>query len=75
MGAIVVQGVLRDGRGFVELVLPDADPQQRRTLEKVTRLQYSLYRDGKLLYASPPLQMTNVRRAADDGALIVTGTP
>ncbi|MEU4506960.1 hypothetical protein [Streptomyces sp. NPDC024089] len=75
VGAITVQGVLKDGRGFVELVLPDADPQQRRQLEKVTQLQYWLYRDGVLLYASPPLQMRDIRRADGDGALILTGSP
>ncbi|MFJ2630121.1 hypothetical protein ACIO6T_44195 [Streptomyces sp. NPDC087532] len=75
VGPIVVQGVLKDGRGFVELVLPDADPQQRRDLEKATQFQYWLYRDGALLYASPPLQMRDLRRATDDGALILTGSP
>ncbi|MGW7622290.1 hypothetical protein ACWGLG_42015 [Streptomyces antimycoticus] len=29
-GSITCQGVLREGRGFVELTLPDADPQQPR---------------------------------------------
>ncbi|MEK8141564.1 hypothetical protein NKH18_00215 [Streptomyces sp. M10(2022)] len=56
-------------------MLPDADPQQRRNLEKVTQLQYWLYRDGALLYASPPLQMRDIRRADGDGALILTGSP
>lgn len=75
VGEIIVRGVLQDGRGFVELVLPDADPQQRRNLEKVTQLQHWLYRDGALLYASPSLQMTEIRRADGDGALILTGAP
>lgn len=75
LGAITVQGVLRDGCGFVELVLPDADPQQRRALEKVVRFQYWLYRDAVLLYTSPPLQMRDVRRATTDGALVLTGSP
>ncbi|MFJ1551438.1 hypothetical protein [Streptomyces sp. NPDC088246] len=56
-------------------MLPDADPQQRRDLEKETQLRYWLYRDGALLYTSPPLQMRDIRRAAGDGALILTGSP
>lgn len=74
VGAIVVQGVLKDGRGFVELVLPDGDPQQRRDLEKETEFQYWLYRDDALLYVSPTLQKTDIR-LAPDGALVLTGAP
>ncbi|MFE2936738.1 hypothetical protein [Streptomyces sp. NPDC059278] len=34
VGAITVQGVLKDGRGFVELVLPDADRSSAGTLRR-----------------------------------------
>ncbi|MEV5568318.1 hypothetical protein AB0L54_36520 [Streptomyces sp. NPDC052196] len=73
-GAITSQGVLRDGRGFVELRLPDADPQQRRTLEWSKHFQYELYKEGRLLYSSPQLQLSETRRESD-GALVVTGSP
>ncbi|MFJ5850435.1 hypothetical protein [Streptomyces sp. NPDC092903] len=75
VGEIIVRGVLQDGRGFVELVLPDADPQRRRDLEKETGFQYWLYQDGALLYASPPLQMRGIRWAGGDRSLILTGSP
>ncbi|MFI6803814.1 hypothetical protein ACIBO6_02150 [Streptomyces luteogriseus] len=73
-GKITSRGVLRDGRGFVELVLPDGDPQQRRDLERSTRYQYRLYDGGALLYSSPDLQVRETRRESD-GALVVTGSP
>ncbi|MGW1496904.1 hypothetical protein [Streptomyces sp. NPDC002402] len=73
-GSITSQGILRDGRGFVELTLPDADPQQRRDLERAQRYQYALYRSSALLYSSPDLKLSGTRRAKD-GALVVTGSP
>ncbi|MFE7614312.1 hypothetical protein [Streptomyces sp. NPDC057496] len=73
-GSITSQGVLRDGRGFVELTLPDADPQQRRDLESAQRYWYRLYGDGVLLYYSPVLTLHEVRRTKE-GALVVTGAP
>ncbi|MFF4361159.1 hypothetical protein [Streptomyces sp. NPDC001604] len=41
-GNITSRGVVRDGRGFVELTLPDADPQQRRDLERAASYRYEL---------------------------------
>ncbi|KMS67241.1 hypothetical protein ACM01_43560 [Streptomyces viridochromogenes] len=73
-GRIRSQGVLRDGRGFVELTLPDADPQQRRDLERATSYRYELYREDALLYSSPRLALSETRRAGD-GALVVAGCP
>jgi hypothetical protein len=73
-GKITSRGVLRDGCGFVELVLPDGNPQQRRDLERAGRYQYRLYDGGALLYSSPDLQVRETRRASD-GALVVTGSP
>ncbi|MFB6945587.1 hypothetical protein ACFWGL_36660 [Streptomyces sp. NPDC060286] len=73
-GSITSQGILRDGRGFVELTLPDADPGQRRDLERTQRYQYELYSSGALLYSSPQLTLSETRRAKD-GALVVTGSP
>ncbi|MEU9197739.1 hypothetical protein [Streptomyces hundungensis] len=73
-GTITSQGVLREGRGFVELTLPDADPQQRRDLEWAKHFQYELYRGGRLLYSSPPLRLSGTHRTGD-GALVVTGSP
>jgi hypothetical protein len=71
---ITSQGVVRDGRGFVDLTLPDADPQQRRTLEWAKWFRYELYRNGARLYASPQLALSETRRASD-GALVVAGSP
>lgn len=73
-GTITSQGVVRDGRGIVELTLPDADPQQRRTLEWAKWFRYELCRDGARLYASPRLALSETRRASD-GALVVAGSP
>ncbi|MFG3112881.1 hypothetical protein ACGF4C_00615 [Streptomyces sp. NPDC048197] len=73
-GDILSQGVLRDGRGFVELTLPDADPQQRRALEHATRFEYWLYRRGALVYQSPALTVRETRRIKD-GSLVVTASP
>ncbi|MGW5096312.1 hypothetical protein ACWEQ1_17260 [Streptomyces nodosus] len=73
-GKLTSRGVLRDGCGFVELVLPDGDPQQRRDLERSTRYQYRLYDGGVLLYSSPDLQVRETRRE-DDGTLVVMGSP
>ncbi|WP_329595868.1 hypothetical protein OG195_44685 (plasmid) [Streptomyces sp. NBC_01362] len=73
-GSVTSQGVLRDGRGFVELTLPDGDPQQRRDLERARSYQYRLYRDGVLLYSSPSLTLSETRRTKD-GTLVVAGSP
>ncbi|MFC9622779.1 hypothetical protein ACFTXM_23235 [Streptomyces sp. NPDC056930] len=73
-GSITSQGILRDGRGFVELTLPDADPEQRRDLERTQRYQYELYSSSALLYSSPQLTLSETHRAKD-GALVVTGSP
>lgn len=73
-GSITSQGVRRDGRGFVELTLPDADPQQRRDLERAKSYRYDLYRENALLYSSPRLALSETRRASD-GALVVAGSP
>ncbi|MFE4206651.1 hypothetical protein ACFRSX_29700 [Streptomyces goshikiensis] len=73
-GKVMTRSVLVDGRGFAELVLPDADPQQRRDLERAERYAYELYLDGKLLYSSPVLTLRDTRRD-ETGALVVTGSP
>ncbi|MGW2110020.1 hypothetical protein [Streptomyces sp. NPDC001948] len=73
-GSITSQGILHDGRGFVELTLPDADPQQRRELEQAQRYQYRLYHNETLLYSSPHLILSETRRTKD-GTLVVTGSP
>lgn len=73
-GKITSRGVVRDGSGFAELVLPDGDPQQRRDLERAKWFQYRLYDDGTLLYSSPHLQFRETRRESD-GTLVVAGSP
>lgn len=73
-GAITCQGILREGRGFVELTLPDGDPQQHRALEFSKKYRYDLCRGGALLYSSPPLRIRGIRRTSD-GSLVVTGAP
>lgn len=73
-GSITVQGVVRDGQGLAELTVSDADPQQRRMLERSERFQFELYRDGQPLYASPDLVLREARRIGD-GSLVVSGTP
>lgn len=74
-GDITSRGILRDGRGFAELTLPDADPEQRRDLEHTKRFQYELLRDGTVRYRSPYLYVREIRRRESDGALVVTGSP
>ncbi|MFJ9900029.1 hypothetical protein ACIQPR_42540 [Streptomyces sp. NPDC091280] len=73
-GTITSQGVLRDGRGCVELTLPGADPQQRRDLEQASSFRYDRSRDGARFYPSPQLVVRETRREKD-GALVVTGSP
>ena len=73
-GSITSQGVLRDGRGLAELTLPDADPHQRRDMERSTWIQYKLYRDGALVYSSGHLELRGTRRD-DNGALVVSASP
>ncbi|WP_371632161.1 hypothetical protein OG693_04095 [Streptomyces sp. NBC_01259] len=73
-GEVSSQGVLRDGRGFVELTLPDVDPQQRRDVEWAKQFWYELYRGGALLYSSPPLTLSEIRRTGD-GSLVIAGSP
>ncbi|MEU3663993.1 hypothetical protein AB0E77_30245 [Streptomyces sp. NPDC032940] len=73
-GSITCQGILRHGLGFVELALPDADPQQRRALERAAQYEFELWRGGACLYQSPPLRVHEIRRDSI-GALVVTGAP
>ncbi|MFJ9380404.1 hypothetical protein [Streptomyces sp. NPDC101455] len=73
-GSITCQGVTREGRGYVELTLPDADPQQRRELERAKWVQYKLFRNSTMLYVSPHLTLSEIRRAKD-GALVLSGSP
>ncbi|MGW3060665.1 hypothetical protein ACWC98_32695 [Streptomyces goshikiensis] len=74
-GAITCQGILEGGRGYVELTLPDADPNHRRALERCTSYSWDLYRDGALLYSSPTLTPSGIMRRTGDGALVVKGSP
>ncbi|MFD7868181.1 hypothetical protein [Streptomyces sp. NPDC059783] len=73
-GSITCQGVLEKGRGYVELTLPDADPEQRRLLERSTTYQWELHRDGRRLYSSPLLALHSTRRSGT-GSLVVKGAP
>lgn len=73
-GTITCQGIVEDGQGYAELCLPDADPEQRRTLERCSRYGFDLYSDGGLLYSSPELAVHSVSRAKD-GSLVVRGVP
>ncbi|MFF3177912.1 hypothetical protein ACFVQ0_35435 [Streptomyces sp. NPDC057900] len=73
-GTVTSQGVLREGRGFVELTVPDVDPQQRRDVERARQFQYELYRGGVLLYSSPFLTLSETRRTGD-GSLVIAGSP
>lgn len=52
----------------------DADPQQRREVERAGRFQYDLYRAGHLLYSSPHLTVRGTRLTGD-GSLVITGSP
>ncbi|MFH8873201.1 hypothetical protein [Streptomyces griseus] len=73
-GSITCQGVLEGGRGFVELTLSDADPEQRRLLERSTSYQWDLRRNGGILYSSPRLSLHSTRRSGN-GSLVVKGSP
>ncbi|MBB4161739.1 hypothetical protein [Streptomyces cinereoruber] len=74
VGKTSVRGFTKGGQGYAELVLPDADPQQRRDLERAERYRFKLYLDGQELYASPELTLHYAERDGD-GALAVTGHP
>ncbi|MER5439088.1 hypothetical protein [Streptomyces sp. NPDC002790] len=73
-GSITSQGILRNGSSFVELTLPDTDPQPRRDLEWSKQFQYNLFLHSALLYSSPQLKIRESRRAGD-GALTPNGSP
>ncbi|MFJ2407455.1 hypothetical protein ACIOUE_39905 [Streptomyces xanthochromogenes] len=73
-GTITSQGVLREGRGVIELTLLDTDPQQRRDLVWAKHFRYELYGGGRLLYSSPQLKLSGTHRTGD-GALMMTGSP
>lgn len=73
-GNVTSRGVLREGRGFVELTLPDVDPQQRRNVEWAKQFRYELYCGGALLYSSPLLALSEIRRPGD-GSLVIAGSP
>ncbi|MFE7427443.1 hypothetical protein [Streptomyces sp. NPDC057545] len=73
-GAITCRGVVEDGQGYAELCLPDADPEQRRALERCSRYGFDLYLDGGLLYSSPKLVLHSASRTKD-GSLVVRGVP
>ncbi|QHC23457.1 hypothetical protein [Streptomyces sp. GS7] len=75
VGNIKTVGVRRDGHGFVEPTLPDADPQQHRTLENLTtRFEYWMYSGDKTVYLSPPLRVRGTHRI-EDGSLVVVAAP
>ncbi|MFD8335625.1 hypothetical protein ACFV42_23640 [Streptomyces solisilvae] len=73
-GDIVCQGVHEDGRGYVELTLPDGDPEQRRAAKRHGQFGFDLYRGGGSLYASPTLTLISTRRTST-GALVLRGAP
>ncbi|MCX4985497.1 hypothetical protein [Streptomyces sp. NBC_00572] len=64
-GKISTRGILWDGQGYAELVLPYADPQQWRDLERAGRYAYTLYFDGEERYVSPGLVLREIRRDGD----------
>ncbi|MFF5638432.1 hypothetical protein [Streptomyces sp. NPDC012825] len=66
-----IRGFPKGGRGCAQLVLPDADPQQRRDLERVGCYRFDLDLEGEELYSSPPLRLGSVQRHKD-GALVMT---
>ncbi|MHB6912767.1 hypothetical protein [Streptomyces sp. DB-54] len=75
VGEITSVGVVRDGLGFVELTLPDVDPQQRRVLEGAKRsFEYRMFRGDRLVYQSPALTVQETHRI-EDGSLVVTASP
>ncbi|WP_327258128.1 hypothetical protein [Streptomyces sp. NBC_01244] len=76
-GPIVCQGFkpAEGGQLAVKLTLPDADPQQRRTLSWCKTFSFTLFVGGAVLYSSPPrLKVREIQRDGD-GALAVTGSP
>ncbi|MEU6670080.1 hypothetical protein [Streptomyces sp. NPDC046727] len=48
-GPVTDQGVLRGGRGVLDLVIPDGDPQRRRNLTAADWLQITPYQDQVML--------------------------
>lgn len=73
-GAVTVQGRnTPEGNGYLELRLPDANPQHRRMLQQCKHLELRLFRSGGCLYTSPWLRITDV--AWEKDALVVHGVP
>ncbi|MEU3408910.1 hypothetical protein ABZ766_33875 [Streptomyces sp. NPDC006670] len=74
-GAITCQGILEDGRGYTALTLPDADPEQRRALERCRTYGFELYHEGRLIYSSPQSLTLSGTSRTSDGSLVVKGSP
>ncbi|MFJ4972701.1 hypothetical protein [Streptomyces sp. NPDC088755] len=73
-GEVTVQGLnTPEGNGYLELRLPDANPQHRRLLEQCKHLEVRLFRSGVCLYTSPWLRVTDV--AWEKDGLVVHGVP
>ncbi|MFJ5635333.1 hypothetical protein ACIQF5_22190 [Streptomyces goshikiensis] len=73
-GAITCQGIVEAGQGYAVLTLPDADPEQRRALERCRTYGFELYLDGRQIYSSPALTLSGTSRTGD-GSLVVKGSP
>lgn len=74
-GAITCQGILENGRGYAALTLPDADPEQRRALDRCKTYGFELYREGRLIYSSPSSLTLSATSRTSDGSLVVKGAP
>ncbi|MEU5898642.1 hypothetical protein [Streptomyces venezuelae] len=72
-GTLTVQGKYADGQGFIELRLPDADPQLRRLLQQSRAWHLRLFHSGGCLYDSPWLKATKVVWEKD--GLVAQGVP
>lgn len=74
-GTITCQGIVENGRGYAALTFPDADPEQRRALERCKTYGFELYLEGRLIYSSPSSLTLSGTSRASDGSLVVTGSP
>ncbi|MGW2347229.1 hypothetical protein [Streptomyces sp. NPDC001661] len=74
-GRATVTGVTTDGRGYAQLVLDDADPDQHRTLATAKTVQTTLYRDDRRIYESPCLTIGRVWRTENTGAVTLLAKP
>ncbi|MER8237444.1 hypothetical protein [Streptomyces sp. NPDC094049] len=70
-GDVVIQGVLRDGRGYVQLTLPGISPEQLADLTSSQVFLAELYADGTRIYTTPGLVVVDPEGKDVTGQVVV----